>query len=110
MQSSPVGEYQSRLDLVWSFRCAEATPPACMPSGSVMMLDMVQNGSEVLTCTCMMSRATCRCQALHGGSDALALAAVMQNIHTYYKQFQYLVQEDLQKGLAPIEKHLKACA
>ena len=32
----------------------------------------------------------------------------MQNIHTYYKQFQHLVQEDMQKGLAPIEKHLKA--
>ena len=51
----------------------------------------------------------CRCQALHGGLDALALAAVMQNIHTYYKQFQHMVQEDLQKGLAPIEKHLKVC-
>ena len=46
---------------------------------------------------------------MQGSSDALALAAVMQNIHTYYKQFQHLVQEDLQKGLAPIEKHLKAC-
>ena len=33
----------------------------------------------------------------------------MQNIHTYYKQFQHMVQEDLQKGLAPIEKHLKVC-
>ena len=55
-----------------------------------------------------MNSAMCRCQALHGGSDALALAAVMQNLHTYYKQFQSLVQEDLQKGLAPIEKHLKA--
>ena len=60
-------------------------------------------------CSCAMSSAMCRCQALHGGSDALALAAVMQNLHTYYKQFQFLVQEDLQKGLAPIEKHLKAC-
>ena len=36
-----------------------------------------------------------------------ALAAVMQNIHTYYSQFQHLVQASLQKGLAPIEKHLK---
>lgn len=31
----------------------------------------------------------------------------MQNIHTYYSQFQRLVQDSLQKGLAPIEKHLK---
>ena len=31
----------------------------------------------------------------------------MQNIHTYYSQFQHLVQDSLQKGLAPIEKHLK---
>lgn len=31
----------------------------------------------------------------------------MQNIHTYYKQFQYLVQEQLQQGLAPVEKKLK---
>lgn len=60
-------------------------------------------------CSCILSCAMCRCQALHGGVDALALAAVMQNILTYYKQFQPLVQEDLQKGLAPIEKHLKAC-
>ena len=49
----------------------------------------------------------CRCQALHAGSQAAAFAAVMENIHTYYKQFQHLVQERLQKELAPIEKHLK---
>lgn len=49
----------------------------------------------------------CRCQALHSRSDAAALAAVMENIHTYYKQFQSMVQERLQKELAPIEKHLK---
>ena len=49
----------------------------------------------------------CRCQALHVRSDAAALAAVMENIHTYYKQFQAMVRERLQKELAPIEKHLK---
>ena len=49
----------------------------------------------------------CRCQALHIRPDAAALAAVMENIHTYYKQFQSMVQERLQKELAPIEKHLK---
>lgn len=31
----------------------------------------------------------------------------MENIHTYYKQFQFMIQERLQKELAPIEKHLK---
>jgi hypothetical protein len=31
----------------------------------------------------------------------------MQNIHTYYSQFQHLVQDTLQKGLGPIEKHLR---
>ena len=67
---------------------------------------------RVVSCcqyTCMMSSSACRCQALHGSPDASTLAAVMQNIHTFYKQFQPLVQEDMQKGLAPIEKHLKAC-
>ena len=49
----------------------------------------------------------CRCQALNARSEAAALAAVMENIHTYYKQFQFLIQERLQKELAPIEKHLK---
>ena len=49
----------------------------------------------------------CRCQALYAGSQAAALAAVMENIHTYYKQFLHLVQERLRKELAPIEKHLK---
>ena len=49
----------------------------------------------------------CRCQALYAGSQAAALAAVMENIHTYYKQFQFMIQERLQKELAPIEKHLK---
>ena len=49
----------------------------------------------------------CRCQALHTGCKAAALAAVMENIHTYYKQFQFMIQERLQKELGPIEKHLK---
>lgn len=56
---------------------------------------------------CAIVRDVCRCQALHGRPDAVVMAVVMQNIHIYYKQFQHLVQETLQKGLGPIEKHLK---
>ena len=29
MQSSPVGEYQSRLDLLWNFRCVQSTFATC---------------------------------------------------------------------------------
>ena len=55
----------------------------------------------------LQSCLVCRCQALHDEHSVGTLAAVMQNIHIYYSQFQHLVQDSLQKSLAPIEKHLK---
>ena len=55
MQSSPVGEYQSRLDLVWSFRCAETTVPACMPSGCTLILTVILEDLAASIHTCTMS-------------------------------------------------------
>jgi hypothetical protein len=56
-----------------------------------------------------------RCQAAAKGSLAQKLAALLENVHSYYGQFLPLVDKAIKDSLAPIEKrlevgHIPACS
>lgn len=46
---------------------------------------------------------------MSAGSAELRVAAVLDNVHAYYRQFVPLVEASIKESLVPVEKALKVC-